>query len=227
MSKVQDSFLSGSNIDFIEGLYARFLEDPSSVDDSWRAFFEQYGREGRPLVTNGKSANAAVARVRPARPAPKAAPGPSPASAIENMRLQARVDQTIYAFRLRGHLLAQLDPLGRPRPSLGHIADLGMVNSNHFTEAELDQLVDPNGVFEEEKVRLQDLLARLRRTYCHHIGVEFMHVQDSRRRRWMLSRMETTENRIDPTPEEQRRILTKLSYAVTFESFLHTKYVGA
>src|SRR5216683_7669505 len=148
MSKLQDSFLSGSNIDFIEGLYARFLEDPSSVDDSWRAFFEQYGREGRPLVTNGKTANAATALVRPSRPAPRAslepslaeaAPsraeaGPSPAEAIEDMRLQARVDQTIYAFRLRGHLLAQLDPLGRPRPSLGHIADLGMVNSDHFTE---------------------------------------------------------------------------------------------
>ncbi len=241
MSKLQDSFLSGSNIDFIEGLYARFLEDPSSVDESWRAFFEQYGREGRPLVTNGKTANGPTAPVRPSRPAPRALPvpsppvagrspieaAPSPAEAIEDMRLQARVDQTIYAFRLRGHLLAQLDPLGRPRPSLGHIADLGMVNDSHFTEAELDQLVDPNGVFEEEKVRLRDLLARLRRTYCHHIGVEFMHVQDSRRRRWLLSRMETTENRIDPTPEEQRRILTKLSYAVTFESFLHTKYVGA
>src|ERR1700738_3713729 len=132
MSKLQDSILSGSNIDFIEGLYARFLDDPSSVDDSWRAFFEQYGREGRPLVTNGKSAGAATALSPPSRPAPRASPGPSPAAAIEDMRLQARVDQTIYAFRLRGHLLAQLDPLGRPRQVLGHIADLGMGNSNHF-----------------------------------------------------------------------------------------------
>src|SRR5260370_31658236 len=81
MSKLQDSFLSGSNIDFIEGLYARFLEDPSSVDESWRAFFEQYGREGRPLVTNGKTVNAATALVRPSRPAPRAPPVPSPVEA--------------------------------------------------------------------------------------------------------------------------------------------------
>src|SRR5258707_12396602 len=110
MSKLQDSFLSGSNIDFIEGLYARFLEDPSSVDDSWRAFFEQYGREGRPLVTNGKSASSAVALVRPSRPAPKAAPGPSPAEAVEDMRLQARGDPPTYAFRLRGRPLAHPGP---------------------------------------------------------------------------------------------------------------------
>src|SRR5215472_1238205 len=217
MSQLQDSFLSGSNIDFIEGLYARYLEDPASVDPSWRALFERYGREGKPLFTNGKALKAV---------APSAAVA-APDRTVEGMRLQARVDQTIYAFRLRGHLLAKLDPLGRPRPALEHIADLGMVNENHFTEAELDQLVDPNDVFEEKQVRLRDLLARLQRTYCDHIGVETMHVQDSRRRRWLLRRMERTENRIDPSPEEQRHILTKLSYAVTFESFLHTKYVGA
>ena len=215
MSNVQDSFLSGSNIDFIEGLYARFLEDPSSVDPSWRALFERYGREGRPLVTNGKTAGALLR--------PSAAPPPS----VEGMGLQARVDQTIYAFRLRGHLLAQLDPLGRPRPVLEHIADLGMVSSSHFSEAELEQWVDSNGVFEEKQVRLRDLLARLRRTYCDHVGVEFMHVPDSRRRRWLLNRMEHSENRIDPSPKEQRWILCKLSYAITFENFLHTKYVGA
>ena len=127
MAQAQDSFLSGSNIDFIEGLYARFLEDPSSVDASWRALFERYGREGRPLVTNGKAAKSFAAPPLPA----------APDRAIEGMRLQARVDQTIYAFRLRGHLLAKLDPLGRPRTKLDHIADLGVVNDNPFTEAEL------------------------------------------------------------------------------------------
>src|SRR5260370_41836844 len=120
MSKLQDSFLSGSNIDFIEGLYARFLEDPSSVDESWRAFFEQYGREGRPLVTNGKTVNAATALVRPSRPAPRAPPVPSPVEAarspgeaaptppggIEDMRLRAPADQTTHAFALPGSLLA-------------------------------------------------------------------------------------------------------------------------
>jgi len=217
MANIQDSYLSGSNIDFIEGLYARFLEDPSSVDPSWRELFKHFDRRGRPLFSNGKSAIAQVS----AQPAPQRAAPP------EIMALQARVDQAIYAFRIRGHLLAQIDPLGRPRASLEHIADLGMVNPNFFSEEEQDQWVHSNGVFEQELVRLRDLLGRLRRTYCGHVGVEFMNVQDSTRRRWLLKRMEHSENRMDPTLEEQRRILTKLSYAVTFESFLHTKYVGA
>jgi 2-oxoglutarate dehydrogenase E1 component len=216
MADRQESYLSGSNIDFIEGLYARFLEDPSSVDVSWRTVFERVGRDGTPLVTNGKAATTLL-RGAALPPAPSA----------QGMSLQARVDQTIYAFRLRGHLLAQIDPLGRPRPSLEHIADVGMVNTRHFTETELEQWVDPNDVFPENPVRLKDLLARLRRTYCGHVGVEFMNVKDSSRRRWLLKRMEHSENRIDPTPEEQRQILSEVSYAVTFESFLHTKYVGA
>src|SRR5262249_24982631 len=116
MAQLQDSFLSGSNIDFIEGLYARYLEDPSSVEPSWRALFERYGREGKPLFANGKAAKAWAL-----------APVAAPDRTVGGMRLQARVDQTIYAFRLRGHLLAKLDPLGRPRPVLEHIADLGMV----------------------------------------------------------------------------------------------------
>jgi 2-oxoglutarate dehydrogenase E1 component len=217
MAKIEDSYLSGANIDFIEGLFARFLEDPSSVDPSWRDVFNNYERRGRPLFSNGKSAAAQL---------PTLAVAPRPGSA-EIMGLQARVDQAIYAFRIRGHLLAQIDPLGRPRPPLEHIADLGMVNPNFFSEEEQEQWVDSNGVFAEKQVRLRDLLGRLRRTYCGQVGVEFMNVQDSNRRRWLLKTMEYSENRMDPTLEEQRRILTKLSYAVTFESFLHTKYVGA
>src|SRR5262249_19630187 len=152
MAKVQDSFLSGSNIHFIEGLYARFLEDPSSVDPSWRSLFEQYGRDGRPLVTNGKTSGALL------QPAPAPA---LPTQSARGMELQARVDQTIYAFRLRGHLVAQIDPLRRPRSSLEHVADFGMVKSSHFSEAELEQWVATNGVFEQAQVRLRDLLTRL------------------------------------------------------------------
>src|SRR5712692_2247146 len=123
MASIQDSYLSGANIDFIEGLYARFLEDPSSVDPSWRDVFKSYGRDGRPLFSNGKAAAAHLPAV----------PVIQPPGSAQSMGLQSRVDQTIYAFRLRGHLLAQIDPLGRPRPALDHIADLGMVNDQHFS----------------------------------------------------------------------------------------------
>ena len=116
------------------------------------------GSNGSPTATNGSPV--------------RALPVEAPAVSASGMALQARVDQTLYAFRLRGHLLAQLDPLGRPRPPLEHAADLAMVTDQAFTPAELDQVVDGNGVFAEgRRVRLRDLLDRLRRTYCGHIGV--------------------------------------------------------
>ncbi|MGZ6140443.1 MAG: 2-oxoglutarate dehydrogenase E1 component, partial [Myxococcaceae bacterium] len=148
--------------------------------------------------------------------------------ALAAMQLQARVDQTLYAFRLRGHLLAQIDPLGRPRPQMNHIADLAMASDAALSPDELEQVVDTSEVFADRKrVKLRELLARLRRTYCGHVGVEYMNVLDSSRRRWLMPRMEHTENQLNPSTAEQRRILEKLTYADTFEAFIHTKYQGA
>jgi 2-oxoglutarate dehydrogenase E1 component len=222
----QDSFLTGANIDFLDGLYARWLEDPNSVDAS---FGELFARSGgvRPSGQDGnKSGNGHPV---PTNGAPvRALPVETPTVSASGMALQARVDQTLYAFRLRGHLLAQLDPLGRPRPPLEHAADLAMVTDQAFTPAELDQVVDGSGVFAgERRVRLRELLDRLRRTYCGHIGVEFMTLLDSDRRRWLIPRMEHTENRATLSEAEQRHILKKLTVAETFESFIHTKYQGA
>jgi 2-oxoglutarate dehydrogenase E1 component len=228
----QDSFLTGANIDFLEGLYARWLEDPSSVDASWRDLFAQSAgarpqavEAGAVRATNGhgpsptQSGNGAQAQAFLVE---------TPAITAAGMGLQARVDQTLYAFRLRGHLLAQLDPLGNPRPPLEHAADLAMVTDQAFSPLELEQFVDGSGVFAgERRVRLRDLLDRLRRTYCGRIGVEFMTLLDSDRRRWLIPRMEHTENRATLSASEQRHILEKLVIAETFESFIHTKYQGA
>ncbi|WP_225408967.1 2-oxoglutarate dehydrogenase E1 component [Stigmatella hybrida] len=237
MANFQDTYLSGANIDFIEGLYARYLQDPSSVDPSWRDIFEKSNGGGRPIFSktlleapapaaappgkNGKQA-APAAAVTPAAPAANAAV----ATLAQDMRLQSRVDHTITAFRLRGHLRAKLDPLGRPRPPLEHVADMPMVDENHFSTQELEQSVETSNVFPGGRVKVSQLLSRLRSTYAGSIGVEFMHMLDSERRRWLLKRMEHSENRTPFSQEDQRHILTKLSYAEGFEHFLHTKYVG-
>ncbi len=237
MANFQDSYLSGANIDFIEGLYARYLEDPSSVDPSWREVFERNDGIGRPIYNTtpiepppaatpakggkSKAGGAALAL------APVSAPAPQPAVVhAQDMGLQARVDQTLSAFRLRGHLRAKLDPLDRPRPPLEHAADLGMVDETHFSTAEMEQTVESANVFPEPRVKLGELLGRLHRTYTGSVGVEYMHMLDSERRRWLMRRMEYTENRTDFSADEQRHLLTKLSYAEGFENFLHTKYVG-
>ncbi len=151
-------------------------------------------------------------------------------AALAAMQLQARVDQTLYAFRLRGHLLAQLDPLGRPRPPMEHIGGPGDGQrrrpsprrswSRWWTAAE---------VFADRKrVKLRELLDRLRRTYCGHIGVEYMTLLDCDAPPLAdAADGAHREPRRRSRAAEQRRILEKLTYAETFESFIHTKYQGA
>jgi 2-oxoglutarate dehydrogenase E1 component len=232
MSDFQESFLSGANIDFIEALYARYLESPASVDQSWRDLFEQQKGFGKPIYVNGRVPAATDETGAPvlfdATPPPPALHATArELGPAKSMVLQAKVAQAVYAFRLRGHLRAKLDPLGRPRRSLSNVADMAIMDPGWFSEQELEQVVESSEVFPSREVKLRDLVARLRQTYSHHIGVEFMGILDSNRRRWLMPRMEHCANTREPALDEQRRILTKLYYAQTFESFLHTKFIGA
>ncbi len=222
MPNLSDSFLTGANIDFIEALYSRFLADPSSVEQSWRELFSTLQREGKPLVIDGL-----------VLPTPKRGAfgnGNGHGVVVANgkgaaeMALQSKVDQTIIAHRLRGHLVAQLDPLGSPRPKLEHVADIGMVSDTHFTDAELDTLVSPLDTFQEPRVPLRRVLERIRRTYTHHIGVEFIQMYGSESRRWLLHRMESSENTTQFSADEQQQILRKLTEAELFEATMETKF---
>ena len=215
MATPSDAFLTGANIDFIEALYSRFLVDPSTVEPSWRDLFSTLQREGKPLIIDGL-----------VLPAPKrnGVNGAAQGKSAEDMSLQSKVDQAISAFRMRGHLLAQLDPLGTPRPQLAHVADLGLASKDHFSEKELGVEVSPLQTFEEARVPLRRVLERVRKTYTHHIGVEFGQMYDSERRRWLMRRMEFSENSTAFSLEEQTRILRKLSEAETFETTMHTKF---
>ncbi len=217
MPTLSDSFLTGANIDFIEALYSRFLADPNSVDQSWKELFSTLQREGKPLVIDGLTL-----------PAPKRGNGYVNGGAngkgASDMALQSKVDQAIIAHRLRGHLVAQLDPLGTPRPKLEHVADIGMVSDTHFTDEELDTLVSPLDTFSEPRVPLRRVMERIRRTYTNHIGVEFIQMYASDRRRWLLNRMESSENTTQFSLEEQTQILRKLTEAETFETTMETKF---
>ncbi|HEY1089387.1 MAG TPA: thiamine pyrophosphate-dependent enzyme, partial [Archangium sp.] len=213
-STLSDSFLTGANIDFIEALYSRFLSDPNSVEPSWKELFSTLQREGKPLIIDG------LTLVPPKKSNGSVIVG----KGAEDMALQSKMDQTIIAHRLRGHLMAQLDPLGVPRAPLEHVADLGLVSKNHFSDSELNALVSPLDTFDEPQVPVKRVLERLRKTYASHIGVEFVQMYNSERRRWLLKRMESCENTTDFTVAEQTRILDKLTRAELFETTIHTKF---
>ncbi len=222
MSITQETFLTGQNIDFIEAMYQRWLDDPGSVDGSWAELFAANGGTGRPLIIDGLKLKAPT-NGNGARISATAAP----AATAESIDLQSKVDQTVFSFRLRGHLLSQLDPLGAQRNPLEHFSDVGMVSAAHFSEAELRSVVASQEAFDEPHVTVRQVMERMRRTYSTHIGVEYINMLDSDRRRWLMRRMEHSENRTDFTLEEQRRILLKLTRAETFETTIHTKFQAA
>ena len=138
--------------------------------------------------------------------------------------LQARLSALINAYRVRGHLFADLDPLGLHRKPSGEEFLLKRYGLAH---------VDPDTIFSTGDLAgppnesLRAILARLKDTYSRTIGVEFTFLENREARDWLRDRMELTGNHIDLSREQQIRILTKLTDAEIFEQFLHTKYTGA
>ena len=136
---------------------------------------------------------------------------------------QDRVDQLIRAYRVRGHLLADLDPLGRPAeiyPELNP-AYYG------FWQGDLDLLFSSTTIPGTSVMALRDIIAHLRKTYCGSIGVQYMHIDDIKLKMWLQDRMESSQNQIKLSREQQVDILTKLTDAEFFEQFIHKKFIGA
>ncbi|HEX7418687.1 MAG TPA: multifunctional oxoglutarate decarboxylase/oxoglutarate dehydrogenase thiamine pyrophosphate-binding subunit/dihydrolipoyllysine-residue succinyltransferase subunit [Thermoanaerobaculia bacterium] len=135
---------------------------------------------------------------------------------------EAAVLQMINAYRVRGHLLADLDPL---EYKVGHHAEL---NPQYYglTIWDLDREFICGGLCGKPVAKLRDILDTLRETYCGHIGPEYMHIQETEQKRWLQERMEPSRNQQPLELETKRRILKKLNDAEAFERFLHTKYVG-
>jgi 2-oxoglutarate dehydrogenase E1 component len=129
----------------------------------------------------------------------------------------------IRLYRVRGHRIAQVDPLGLPQPIPPEL-EPGFFG---FNESDMELPVFSETFQYDGALTLGSLLERLRNTYCRSIGVQYMHIDDLRVRRWLQRRMEATENRTQLSREEQLRILTRLTDAVTFEEFIRKKFVGA
>ncbi|MBK0419686.1 multifunctional oxoglutarate decarboxylase/oxoglutarate dehydrogenase thiamine pyrophosphate-binding subunit/dihydrolipoyllysine-residue succinyltransferase subunit [Leucobacter sp. CSA1] len=132
----------------------------------------------------------------------------------------ARVQELINSFRVRGHLMADIDPLEyvqRTHPDLE-------IESHGLTFWDLDREFVTGGIGGKRTMKLRDILGVLRDSYCRKIGIEYMHIQDPEQRRWLREQLEVPYAK--PSHDEQMRILEKLNEAEAFETFLQTKYVG-
>jgi 2-oxoglutarate dehydrogenase E1 component len=248
----QTSFLYGGNAQFIEQLYARYLENPAAVDAHWRQFFASLGdnpqdalkqakgpawkRANWPVAAGGELVSAldgnwpavekAIAPKIEAR-VKEAAAGDSTATAPETVR-KATMDSVralmmIRAYRMRGHLAANLDPLDLKEPVQHPELDPATYG---FTEADMDRPIFLDNVLGLEQATIRSILGILQRTYCNTLGVEFMHISDPTQKSWLQARIEGEGKEITFTKEGKKAILNKLIAAEGFENFLNVKYTG-
>ena len=209
MNRISE-FHSSWNLPFVEELHAEFARDPASITPEWRSYFAG--------LKNGDPAPAKGVDPRQSNGAPKAA-----TDAERVADLQDKVHRLVRNYRVRGHNIAALDPLGQPRrvpPELG-------LDFYGFTEADMDCPIQGEPIQCEGPFTVRKILQRLQDTYCRSIGVQFMHIDNFEIRRWLQRRMEGSGNRLELKRDEQIRIFTRLTDAVTFEEFIRKKFVGA
>ncbi|MGH8062851.1 MAG: 2-oxoglutarate dehydrogenase E1 component [Pseudoxanthomonas sp.] len=215
----QSSQLGGGNASFIEDLYEQYLVSPDSVDPKWKAYFDGFkGREAGDVPHSAVIAQITEAARHAANNGYAMAPAAGPGDERER-----NVGRLITSYRSRGHLGANLDPLGlTPRQDSPDL-ELGFHN---LSDRDLDAEFSTGGVAGQPRMKLRDLLARLKATYAGSIGTEFMYITDVEQRQWLYQRLEAAGGDYGLDAETQKRILERVTAAEGLERYLHTKYVG-
>jgi 2-oxoglutarate dehydrogenase E1 component len=233
------SFLTAAGPDYIAELYDRYSKNPGSVDASWADLFGTLGDEGKLLIQELKGASwspqpeklAAVlstpANTDEASPAKKEDKGGKAASPTGDVR--AAVSDSLRAFLLmrsyqvRGHLMADLDPLGLMERKYHPELD---PKTYGFTEADMDRPIMMGGALGIDTAPLREIVKLLQDTYSGTIGVEFMHIQAPDQKAWLQQKFEKSRNRPAFSAAEKKHFLKRLTAAEGFEKFLDTKFVG-
>ncbi|WP_158885046.1 2-oxoglutarate dehydrogenase E1 component [Rhodanobacter sp. L36] len=217
----ESSQLAGGNADYVESLYDAWLADSSAVSADWNKYFETFkGRESGDV-----SHNSAIARIEAAQKQRHAGNGAASAPADdEHARKQAGVLRLLTAYRSRGHLAADLDPLGLTEKMSA--PDLGLA-FHGLGDADLDTEFDAgNYAGGGQRLKLRELLSRLQKTYAGSIGAEFMYISDHAQRAWIYSRLEQAAGKCVLDKAGKQHVLDGLTAAEGLERYLHTKYVG-
>jgi 2-oxoglutarate dehydrogenase E1 component len=227
------SFLSGTNAAFVEALYAQFLENPDTVDPTWRAYFLSLGqtqlsptqlgrgpewrRDKKPEHANGELVSALTGQW----PAKKGAA--SEADLHKAAQESIRMIQFVRAYRVMGHFEAELDPLHltakQPHPQLDP-------TFYGFHAEDMDRPIFLDGVMGLESGTPRQVEQILKRTYAGRIGYEFMHINDPEQKDWLQRRIEGPDKEIQFSPEGKKAILNKLVEAEGFEKFASLRFLG-
>ena len=220
------SALSGANGPFIADAYARWLNDPASVDKSFSELFAQLGDDERAILGDVEGASWTPRTDRPPSSPPEpTAPSNWPADQqiLAATKDSLRALMLIRAYRVRGHLQAKLDPLGLQAPR--HHSELDPATYG-FTSADLDRNIFIDRVLGLEFATVRQILSVLTETYCGPVGVEFMHIQDPDQKAWIQRRVEGAPWTRAFGADAKADILRQLTEAEGFEAFCQKRFVG-
>ncbi len=221
-----NSYLFGGNAPYVEELYESYLNNPGSVPDKWRAYFDAL--QNVPATDGSDTRDVAHAPVVASfeqRAKANAFAVKASAGELAVARKQVHVQSLIAAYRFLGSRWANLDPLQRTeRPRIPELEPAFY----DLTESDMDITFSATNTYftTDEQQTLREILQALRDTYCSTIGAEFMHISEPAEKRWWQERLEKIRGKPSFTPEEKTRILDRLTAGEGLERFLHTKYVG-
>jgi 2-oxoglutarate dehydrogenase E1 component len=244
------SFMQGHNAEYLEQMYARYANDPNAVDESWQAFFKAMGDDEVSVKQEAAGPSWARADWPPmpnddltAALTGEWAPEPEVKSAGNKIKAKAseqgvslnddqvkravldsiRALMIIRAYRIRGHLIADLDPLGMretvPHPELD-------AKSYGFTDADMDRPIFIDNVLGLQIASMREILSIVKRTYCGTFALQYMHISNPEEAGWLKERIEGLGKEIQFSREGRKAILNKMVEAEGFEKFLHVKYMG-
>lgn len=217
--------INGGNAAFIANLYAKWIDAPDSVDPDFAALFASLGDEAKSVLTDAVGASWAPRSTEFGMPPVKddgKTDKTAPVSRQETID-SIRALMFIRAYRVRGHLEADLDPLGLKTP--GHHPELDP-ETYGFSEKDMDRPIFIDMVLGHETATMREIISILRECYCGKIGVEFMHIQDPGQKSWIQRRIESAPWRGALSKEEKTRLLLHLTEAEGFETFCQRRYVG-
>ncbi|MBT8066577.1 MAG: 2-oxoglutarate dehydrogenase E1 component [Gammaproteobacteria bacterium] len=220
--KLATTPLFGGNASAVEHLYEQYLNDPDSVQDAWRNYFESMG-DPQAEVVHSAIRDDLLVEARQGRKRGRVTTR-KPGAAVSGEK-QAAVSRLIQVYSLRGHQIADIDPLGlmeRPVPGVLKLDYLGLTEEDMDTEFFTGGLAGRG----DERMKLRDILLQLKEIYCGKIGVEVAHMSRARERLWLRKRFEHSMSGDTLTDEERIWILEHLTAAEGIERYLHTRYVG-
>lgn len=213
------SFLNAAHTAFFADLYEQYIENPDSVEPSWRAFFQGFDFAASDYGSGFTEMAAPQAQQT-------GSTGIQPVSDYsgmpEKLQKEFKVLNLIEGYRTRGHLFTKTNPVRERR---NYTPTLDLENFG-LSSADLNTVFDAGKEIGLQNATLQQITDHLKKVYCNHIGIEYMYIRDPEVRKWIQNRLSNNENQPEFSAEQRKHILEKLNEAVSFENFLHTKYVG-